>query len=267
MEINFIVDDNTSIKEFIIKKISRNFYGYLKEHNVKYFVNEKIKKSYELIYIGEKLQILYDEVNEQEGYYSSLPLDIIYEDDNYVVINKEAHLQTIPSRNNPYDSVYNRLLYHFKNTNFTINIVNRLDKETSGLILVCKNNYSRAILKDFNKVYYATTNVELPLKKGRLDFKIKKETVGIKRCVASDGVSAITNYELFEVKNGFYTYKINLETGRTHQIRVHFAHISSPLINDTLYGGYETETKKLGLVCKEISFTKLNTNEVLKFTI
>ena len=161
MKLTYLIDYDTTIKEFIYKKISRNFYGYLKEHNVSYLVNGIAKKSYEEIKINDELEITYDECKKQEGILSNKPLDILYEDEYYLVVYKPAHLQSIPSRNNPYDSVFNRLLYYFKDKSSTIHLLNRLDKETKGLILVAKNNYSAALLKNFSKKYIAITHNKL----------------------------------------------------------------------------------------------------------
>lgn len=264
MKLIFNITKSSTIKEFIYENISRNFYGYLKEHNVIYTVNENPKKSYEEIYIGDKLIITYDEEKNIDAYLSDKEIDIVYEDDLYIIIDKPSSLQSIPSRANPYDSVYNRLLYYFKETSYLPHLINRLDKETKGLMLIAKNNYARAILKDYDKVYIATTNYPLPLTEGIIDLPIKKVSDSIKRVIDEAGQKAITCYKLINNENNLYTYHIDLKTGRTHQIRVHFAYHKSPLINDNLYGGIDTGNS-LGLVCKYLTFTNPLTNEKLKF--
>ena len=264
MKLEFVITKNTTIKEFIYTNISRNFYGYLKERNAVFYIDGNMKKAYEEVFANQTLLIEYEEINEQVGSYSELPLDIIYEDNEYIVVDKKMGLQSIPSKANPYDSVFNRLLYYFKDTNNTVNIVNRLDKDTSGLMLIAKSNYARIILDDFNKVYYATTDKPLNTNKGTIDLAIARSDEGIKRNVdLVNGQKAITNYELIESKDDLYTYKIILETGRTHQIRVHFSYLNSPLINDNLYGGSKIDDKVMGLVCKSISFT----NKITKVKI
>ena len=256
MKLEFVIKEKSTIKEFIYKNISRNFYGYLKERNARFIVDGICKKAYDEIDINQALIIEYIEENIQKGNYSMLPLDIVYEDDNYIVIDKDSNLQSIPSKKNPNDSVFNRLLYYFKDKDNTVNIVNRLAKDTQGLMLIAKNNYSRIILDDFMKVYYAITLHKLPSEIGKIDLPIARSSEGIKREVnLITGQSSVTNYELIDSKDGLYTYKIILETGRTHQIRVHFSHLNSPLINDELYGGDKVIEKKMGLVCKRISFT------------
>lgn len=254
MKLEFIIEKTTTIKEFIYTNISRNFFGYLKEHNVIYSVNGLERKSYEEVKFNEILTITYDDKNEIYGIPSDKSLEIVYEDEYYIVIDKPSKLQSIPSKANPYDSVFNRLLYYFTGTNNTIHLINRLDKETRGLVLIAKNNFSRAILKDFNKVYIAMTNIKLNDNKGIIDLPIARVSNSIRRTVSEEGQKAITCYELIEESNGIFSYKIELKTGRTHQIRVHFSHLGSPLINDTLYGCYFTDDKELGLICRNINF-------------
>ena len=128
MKLEFLISEDITIKEFIYKNISRNFYGYLKEHNVIYTVDGETKRSHEIASKNSKLVIEYQDEQKQVGIYNENELNIIYEDDYYLVLDKPAHLQSIPSRNNPNDSVFNRLLYYFKDTNYTVHLLNRLDK-------------------------------------------------------------------------------------------------------------------------------------------
>lgn len=264
MQLEFLIDEEITIKEFIYKKISRNFYGYLKEHDAHYVLNGENKKAYDIANIGSKLIIYYDEEKNVDGILNEGKLDIIYEDEYYIVVDKPSKLQSIPSRGNPNDSIYNRLLFYFKDTPYTIHILNRLDKETKGLMLIAKSNYARAILKSYDKIYVATTDRPLSSVEGIIDLPIKKCDEGIKREVHPEGQRAVTCYKLLSSDNNVFTYEIELITGRTHQIRLHFSHLGSPLINDTLYGG-SLISNELGLVCKKLSFYHPMKQDKLEF--
>ena len=246
--VRFVLDEDYVIKDYIIEKVSRNFYGYLKEHNASYLINGLYVHSYEKGKSGDELVIIYEE-DAQEGIPSYKDLEICYENDNYLIINKPPHLLTIPSTNEPNDSVYNRVL----GMGYGCYFVNRLDKETSGLILIAKNKFARIMLKDVTKKYMAITDKPLNPESGRIVANIKKEDIGIKRFVSDEGQLAITNYQLIRQENDLFYYDINLETGRTHQIRVHFAHLGSPLINDELYGK-NLGNNELGLICYFMEF-------------
>ncbi len=259
--IKLIANEKISVKALIIQKISRNFYGYLKEHQAVFYVNQQVFKTYEELNPGEVLVIDYKE-EKQEGFPNTLGLDILFENTNYLIINKPAHLLSIPSTKNPYDSVYNRVL----GMGFGCYIFNRLDKETQGLMLIAKNKLARIALKDFHKTYLAITNQKLSNNKGRIVAKIAREEAGIKRYVSDNGQTAITNYQFVKECDGKYYYLIHLETGRTHQIRVHFAYLNAPLINDELYG-VNPNRQDLGLICNQISFIDPFTNENIKCSV
>lgn len=253
--IKIFTEEKIIAKDLIIKKMSRNFYGYLKENNATFLVDNEVIKPYQILEIGQTLTIKYQET-KQEGYQSFESLEIKYEDENYLIINKPAHLLSIPSTKNPYDSVYNRVL----GMGYNAYIFNRLDKETQGLMLIAKNKLARIALKTFNKTYLAITKNKLSNDKGRIETKIAKEEIGIKRYVSDIGEVAITNYRLIKEENNLYYYLIHLETGRTHQIRVHFSYLGSPLINDELYGE-NPNGEELGLICNHIEFINPFTNK------
>ena len=176
---------------------------------------------------------------------TNIPLDILYEDDCYLIINKPAGIPVHPSLEHYTDSLSNGVKYYFNQIglNKKIRPVNRLDKNTSGLIVFAKNEYIQECLiqemnsKNFKKEYIAFCSGIFDNKSGTITAPIaRKESSIIERCVSEDGDSAITHYKILAEKNDYSELLVNIETGRTHQIRVHMAYIKHPILGDTLYG-------------------------------
>lgn len=206
-----------------------------------------------------------------------LPLSILYEDEGYLVIDKPAGIPVHPSCDHYADSLSNRVRYYFDQIGLKKKIrpVNRLDKDTSGLVIFAKNEYIQECLvkqmqtKEFIKKYVAIVNGHLENKKGTISAPIaRKENSIIERCVNSNGETAITHYQVFsqgkieELLQNKNFNKMNtldvveciLETGRTHQIRVHMAHIGHPLLGDTLYGSSSPLISRQALHCYQMRF-------------
>ncbi len=173
-----------------------------------------------------------------------IPLVIPYEDEHLYVIDKPAPLASQSSANHPDDALENALYAHLGcPADFVYRPVNRLDKGTSGLMIVAKDAHAQHRLQkmlhsdDFARQYLAVVEGHLPQKQGVIDVPIGKEdAASIKRLVRDDGKPSITHYEVLEERNGRSLVKLRLETGRTHQIRVHMAHLGCPVCGDFLYG-------------------------------
>ena len=180
-----------------------------------------------------------------------IPLNIVFEDDHLIVINKEAGLVVHPGHGNYSGTLVNALLYHFKNLPVNSNerpgLVHRLDKETSGLILVAKSNLAMKSLADqfynktINRTYQALVWGNVQKDNGTINANIARDLKNrLRMFVYADneiGKKAITHYKVLE-RFGYVTLiECNLETGRTHQIRVHMKHIGHTLFNDERYGG------------------------------
>lgn len=205
-----------------------------------------------------------------------IPLDIIYEDDWLIVINKQAGIPSIPSRLYPTGSIANGLLAYYDEQNlpYTIHIVTRLDKDTSGLLLVAKHQYSHSLLSrmqrnnEILRQYEAIIHGKLAVKRGTINKPIRRKgTSIIEREVCSDGKQAITHYELIKQYAQYAHVSVRLETGRTHQIRVHFASLGHPLLGDSLYGNSESTIERQALHCATLSFVHPFTNEPLWFEL
>ena len=220
----------------IIKDIKYNPHGILIK-NKKVTVQKQLKK-------GDRLTVYIREKHENEVVPANIPIDIVYEDRDVIVVNKPPFMATHPSQDNYDNTLANALTYYFqqKNEQCTIRPVNRLDKNTSGIILVAKNALSAGILSDdlkagkIQRQYLAIVEGRVD-KNGSVDAPIGREDGStIKRCVREDGDFAKTHYEVQKADDNFSLIKLTLETGRTHQIRVHMSHIGHAVAGDFLYG-------------------------------
>lgn len=174
-----------------------------------------------------------------------LPLDILFEDDDIIVLNKPPFMPTHPSHNHWNDTLANALRFYFdsKDHPFIFRAVNRLDNATSGIVLVAKNKLSAKILsqaiydKEISKSYLAILSGTPEQSEGEICAPIKREQDSIiKRVVADDGAYSLTKYKTIAKSDMFSLVEASPITGRTHQLRVHFAHIGHPICGDSLYG-------------------------------
>lgn len=194
----------------------------------------------------------------------NIPLTILYEDEYLLIIDKEAGMPTLPSKLHPTGTLANGLAYYYqiKNIPYTIHVVTRLDKDTSGLVLIAKHQYSHSLLSsmqrenEINRTYRAIVHGSLLAKKGTIDAPIGRNPHSIiERMIRDDGKQAITHYKVTKEVDQHSEVEIELETGRTHQIRVHFSFLGHSLVGDELYGGKTGNIKRQALHCSEISFS------------
>lgn len=216
---------------------------------------------------------------ECENAPQDIALDIVYEDEYLLVVNKPKGMVVHPAPGNPDNTLVNALLYHCGDSLSGINgvirpgIVHRIDKDTSGLLVVAKNDVAHVSLAEqikshtFDRFYEAVCCGRFREKKGTIDAPIGRHPKDRKKmAIVSNGRNAVTHYEVISEYNGFSHVKFRLETGRTHQIRVHASSKGHPIAGDTLYGARD----KLGLVgqclhAKTISFVHPITNELMNF--
>ena len=207
------------------------------------------KKSYPVAQ-GDEVLVLAPELKELEAQPQDIPLDIRYEDESLLVVNKPRGMVVHPAPGNPDDTLVNALLHHCAGGLSGINgvirpgIVHRIDKNTSGLLIVAKTDEAHVSLASqiqahsFTREYRAVVHGSFKELSGTVDAPIGRNPNDRKKmCVTSvHSRNAVTHYEVLETYKGFSYIKVRLETGRTHQIRVHMAHIGHPVAGDDVYG-------------------------------
>ena len=203
------------------------------------------------------------------------PLDLIWEDEDVVVVNKPPGLLVHPSHGHFADTLGNFLMYHYQQTGQDCDFhpVHRLDKGTSGLLVVAKHPHAQEQLKQqlhteaFRRVYLAICDGQPPAPSGTVDAPIGLAPDSRARAVCPDGQSARTHYRVLQSWEGGSLVELQLDTGRTHQIRVHMAHLGCPLTGDFLYGTEQPEKiARPALHSHQLSFTHPITGEHLAFT-
>ena len=207
--------------------------------------------------VGDVVEIHYPPVAPLEAQAEDIPLDIVYEDDDIIVINKPSGMVVHPAAGNYTGTLVNALLFHCKDSLSGIGgvarpgIVHRIDKETTGLLVVAKNDDAHVFLTEqlkthaVSRVYYAVAVGNFREDSGTVSAPIGRHPTDRKKmAVFAEGSTcakdAVTHYTVLERYNGFCFVRFELETGRTHQIRVHSSHKGHPLLGDTVYGGDKT---------------------------
>lgn len=211
----------------------------------------------------------------------NIPLDIVYEDQDLLVVNKPKGMVVHPAAGNPDGTLVNALLFHCGDSLSGINgvirpgIVHRIDKDTSGLLIVAKNDRAHQSLAEqiavhsFTRIYNAVVYGIVKEEEGTVSAPIGRHPTDRKRMavLSSGGREAVTHYRVLERFPGFTLVECRLETGRTHQIRVHMAHIGHPVAGDPVYGPKKCITELQGqcLHARVIGFIHPATGEYLEF--
>ena len=205
---------------------------------------------------------------------TKISINIIYEDEAYLVVNKPAGIPVHPSTDHYTDSLANGVIFYFNQIGLKKKIrpVNRLDKDTSGIVIFAKNEYIQECLikqmknKQFIKKYIAIVNGNLDNLEGIINAPIaRKENSIIERCVSETCDTAITHYKVLKRNDNFDVIECILETGRTHQIRVHFAYLGHSLLSDTLYGVSSPLINRQALHAYEVEFIHPITKQKVKY--
>ena len=208
------------------------------------FINGENVHMRATVHAGDTVEVILPEEECSEITPINMPLDIVYEDEYIIAVNKPSGMPTHPSRGNSLPTLAEGIMGYFAPRKFVFRSVNRLDRDTSGIVLVAKDAISAARLSEemkrgeFEKTYVAIVTGTPSPSEATIDAPIEREAAdSIKRIVRADGKSAVTEYRVLRtLKNGNSLCEVRLHTGRTHQIRVHFAYVGHPLAADFLYG-------------------------------
>ncbi len=242
-------------------------------------VNGQVKKAKYTVQEGDIITYQVPEIVEIDYVAEDIPLDIVYQDEDVAVVNKPQGMVVHPSAGHTSGTLVNALLYHVKDLSgingvLRPGIVHRIDKDTSGLLMIAKNDEAHtklaAELKDKKSLrkYWAIVHGNLPNDRGVIEAPIgRSEKDRKKQAVTAKGKKAVTRFQVLERFDDYTLVELTLETGRTHQIRVHMAYIGHPVAGDEVYGPRKT-LKGNGqfLHARTLGFTHPRTGGVVAFT-
>ena len=277
MELTYQVKTNEqTINQILQNELqisSRLLYKLIKLQKI--LLNNKICDTRSITNAGDIITI---DFNYEEDNANIVPtqmdLDIVFEDDWLLIINKPAGIAVHPSILHYSDSLCNGIRFYFDKIGLKKKVrpVNRLDLNTSGLVVFAKCEYIQECLisqmknNEFKKEYLAVCNGIFEKKSGTINLPIaRKENSIIERCISEDGQPSITHYEVLKDFDNYSLVKCSLETGRTHQIRVHMSAIGHPLLGDSLYGSISDLIDRQALHCYNLQFVHPVNNNVLNF--
>ncbi len=274
--------ENCRLDVFVAQKleITRSHAARLIEQN-NVTVCEKCATKNTKLKNGDTITVSVPKAQPYNAQPENIPLDIIYEDDELLVVNKPKNMVVHPAAGNYSGTLVNAILYHCGNSLSGINgimrpgILHRIDKNTSGLLLVAKNDNAHLFLAEQIKEHSLTREYEavvygnLKSDSGTVNAPIARHPVKRKQmAIVTSGKEAVTHYTVIERFGNFTHIKLKLETGRTHQIRVHMASLGHPVAGDDVYGPHKVITKLGGqcLHARKIGFIHPKTQKYMEFT-
>ncbi|UCB45980.1 MAG: RluA family pseudouridine synthase [Spirochaetota bacterium] len=279
-------DEGKRLDLFLTKKLGREglsrsvIQKYIEGDANLILVNSQKKKAHYRIKEGDLIEVQIPEPSKTDLTPLAIQLDILFEDDDILVINKPPGIPTHPSAGHKNDTLVNALIHYFGNTQNLSNIggelrpgiVHRLDKDTAGVLLIAKNNITHTQIsdafakKEVEKIYDAIVKGVIIPKEGTIERSIKRSERNRKKFrTGENGKSAVTHYHVIDSKSDTTWVQFFPKTGRTHQLRVHAASMGHPIIGDPLYARKSHPVEFMALFAKELEITHPSTQERMKF--
>lgn len=242
-------------------------------------VNNELQKSSYKVKLGDIIQIQQQQPKQVEIKAQKIPIEVVYQDNDIIVVNKPKGLVVHPANGNPDGTLVNAIMEICKESLSGIGgklrpgIVHRIDKDTSGLLIIAKNDRSHIIMSDqfknkqVKKTYIALVRGTIKENEATINMPISRSKIDRKKmCVSKEGRQAITHFKVLERYEKYTLIEINLETGRTHQIRVHMAYIGFPIIGDMVYSNGKNPFGVIGqmLHAQKIQFKHPITNKEIE---
>jgi 23S rRNA pseudouridine1911/1915/1917 synthase len=264
------------VSEILTEKMKMSSRGIRKAKSKKMLTrNGKKTTASELVLQGDRIKVEFEKEKNIFEPEEAIAIDVVYEDCDVLVINKQPFVVVHPTKGHPTGTIGNGVAYYFSQVgdDRKIRFINRLDRDTSGLMLIAKNAYAQQSISNqmienrVKKGYRALVSGHLSEEEATLNFPIDRENEGdILRKVLPDGLPSVTHYKVLKAFDAYTYVEIILETGRTHQIRVHFSHIGHTLVGDELYGGNHDYINRQALHCYEMAFDQPRTGKRICLT-
>ncbi len=264
MELKEILYDQMRLSSRLVRKLKRTKNILVNGNKIAF--HARLRK-------GDRVEVIMEEESNQFEP-QNIPIDVVYEDMDLLILNKQPGLVVHPTKGHPIGTLANAIVYYMqeRGESFKIRFVNRLDRDTSGLIIIAKNPYiqqelsKQMIDNQVEKRYLAVIKGCLETEKGTVDAPIGRPyPEDITRKVYAGGQPSITHYEAVERLKDATVVRLLLETGRTHQIRVHMSYIGHPILGDELYGGKaDTLIERQALHAEILRFLHPRTGEPME---
>ena len=272
------IEEGTKIREYLKAELGLST-RLIRSASIgkRIFVNDEVVKMNKVLQSGDIIKIDLAKEESQDITPEKMDIDIVYEDEDILVVNKRPFMVVHPTKSYQSGTLANGVINYFNesNQNCIVRLVSRLDMNTSGLIIIAKNQFSHGMLSkemSENKVekrYLAIVHGHLKEKSGTIDLPIYRPEgieMGTRRVIDERGQRSITHYKVVESFGDSDLVECKLETGRTHQIRVHLSHLGHPIYGDVLYGNGDEEMdliKRQALHAYRLDFASPRTGEIL----